>query len=947
MQVRALRLGYQPLTRAVTVTDGGEAVADFSLVKTAIQLEAVVTTATGEQSRKSVGNVVATVKVDSLVGQQPLTSINDALTARTAGVQVQLGSGQTGSAPSVRIRGVNSLSLSNEPLVIIDGVRADNSAAPGNFSTQRINRFAAFNPEDVESIDIIKGPSAAALYGTAAANGVVVIKTKRGRAGRTEWRTNYEQGQVQQPAQFFDNYRSWGRNVGANGQLGTAAVLCRISDSALNRCRIDSLTTFNPLENPETTPFSTQPRYNLGVSASGGNDKLRFFISGDREEETGPYEMPAAEITRLTTLRGTRPRPGQIRPNQLNQTSIRGNFNMALRPDMELSVTSGYIDRSLNSLFDGGFFAGLSFQSYFAPGFRTATNGTSAQHIGDIMSVEQTMRDQRAIMTSTLSYQPLSWLQTRAVVGLDQNQGYSTRFARFGEGTITGWGPPGQTGGKDLNRNNFSRYSVDLGANATFDPFSTINLRTSVGVQWFKDTQYQTIGRGYSIPPGVTTPNAGAIQISQENTEENAFYGAFVEQSIAHRDKLFLKLQLRTDQASAFGRGAGNTTYPGASLSYVISDEDWFPKGRFGISNLRLRTAYGQAGVQPTTTAALQFQSAFTAPIGGTEQPALRLANIGNADLKPEVTTETEFGFDIGLFDSRVNIEATYFSKQSRDALFFNPIAPSIGQQQGGVWQNLAEVRNWGQELTIAAQIFQNDKVSWSSQLNGSHIQNELVDAGSAVLTVTPGGRNVVGYPLFGLWDRRITSFADANGDGILTEAEINISSTDEYAGPTAPVWEAGFSNNFGFFKDKLRITTVMDYRGGFYNQWGFENQRCISGNCQAANDPKAPLADQAAAVTTNSAAKRTVWGFFVPNDFIRFRELSLSYNLPSSWARYVKSQNATLVLAGRNIGVLWTKYPGIDPEMNSAVNNAAGSNNDFFAAPPLRYWLARVNLSF
>jgi hypothetical protein len=378
-----------------------------------------------------------------------------------------------------------------------------------------------------------------------------------------------------------------------------------------------------------------------------------------------------------------------------------------------------------------------------------------------------------------------------------------------------------------------------------------------------------------------------------------------------------------------------------------MSDEQWFPKGRFGISNLRFRSAYGQAGLQPGTVAALQFLNAFTAPVGGTEQPALRLANIGNTDLKPEVITETEFGFDLGLFSNRVNVEATYFSKKSRDALFFNPIAPSIGQQQAGVWQNLAEVRNWGQELTVAAEIFRNKTFSWSSQLNGSHIQNELVEAGSAVLAVTPGGRNVEGYPLSGLWDRRITGWNDANGDGILTEAEINISTADEFKGPTAPVWEAGFSNNVGFFNDRIRITTVMDYRGGFYNQWGFENQRCISGNCQAANDPKAPLADQAAAVTTNSAAKRTVWGFFVPNDFIRFRELSVSYNLPTAVARTLKSSNATLVLAGRNIGLLWTKYPGIDPEMNSAVANTAGSNNDFFAAPPLRYWLARVNLNF
>jgi TonB-dependent SusC/RagA subfamily outer membrane receptor len=183
--VRALRIGYAPDTVRVDVPASGEVTADFSLAKVATELEAVVTTATGDQSRKEIGNVIASVSVDSLAGRAPVTNITEVLQARTPGVQIIQGSGLTGASPSIRIRGTSSLSLSNEPLIIVDGVRVDNSAQPAAVAgasvvTTRVNRFGAFNADDVESIDIIKGPSAAALYGTAAANGVLVIKTKRG-----------------------------------------------------------------------------------------------------------------------------------------------------------------------------------------------------------------------------------------------------------------------------------------------------------------------------------------------------------------------------------------------------------------------------------------------------------------------------------------------------------------------------------------------------------------------------------------------------------------------------------------------------------------------------------------------------------------------------------------------------------------------------------------------
>jgi TonB-dependent SusC/RagA subfamily outer membrane receptor len=175
--LRVRRIGYTSKTQDVLVTAGADVVADISLTRAATQLSEVITTATGDVEKKSYGNVVATIKADSIIGKAPITTVNELLQARTAGVQVIQGTGQTGASSSIRIRGASSLSLTNEPLIVVDGVRFDNSPASSNFSSIRVNRFGTFNPDEIESLDIIKGPSAAALYGTAAANGVIVIKT--------------------------------------------------------------------------------------------------------------------------------------------------------------------------------------------------------------------------------------------------------------------------------------------------------------------------------------------------------------------------------------------------------------------------------------------------------------------------------------------------------------------------------------------------------------------------------------------------------------------------------------------------------------------------------------------------------------------------------------------------------------------------------------------------
>ncbi|MGH7717780.1 MAG: TonB-dependent receptor plug domain-containing protein, partial [Gemmatimonadaceae bacterium] len=212
-EVRVMRLGYEAQTRAVTVVDGGSVALDFSLAPLASRLAEVVTTVTGDQRRAEVGHVIGTIDADSLVREAPVTNLTDVINARVPGVQVIQYGGLTGFSPRVRVRGINSVSLGNDPLLVVDGVRVENSTAGTTAFGQSSGRLNDLNPEEIESIELVKGPSAATLYGTDAANGVIVVTTKRGRPGPARWNLYVEQGLIDQPADFPDNYFSWGRNA--------------------------------------------------------------------------------------------------------------------------------------------------------------------------------------------------------------------------------------------------------------------------------------------------------------------------------------------------------------------------------------------------------------------------------------------------------------------------------------------------------------------------------------------------------------------------------------------------------------------------------------------------------------------------------------------------------------------------------------------------------------
>lgn len=941
--VRFTRIGLTPQTKDVTITADQETVVDFTAAKSAVRLEEVVTTATGEQSRRAVGNAVAVINTEELVKTTGVTSATEVLTARVPGVTVVQGAGMIGGSPSVVIRGRTSVGASSDPLWIIDGIRMVSGDVNRSFTQNGNSTLGSLSTQDIESIDVIKGPSATALYGTQANNGVIVVRTKRGQAGDARWTFWNESGLNDQPADWPANYRSWGRNINAStGQPTGAAIQCRPAQKSLGTCVIDSLTSFSPFTNSETTPFGKMGRRLVfGGSVAGGTERLRYYTSAELMGDRGPYTMPDREINRLTTLLGHKPLEEQIHPNENQQQNYRGNFSAQLSKRSELSVAGSYTDRELRSPFNGSFFQGIQIQGLTAPGFRTAFDGYAAQFLGDIMSVQQPEKERR--MTGNLNYSiaPFTWLSSHATLGIDRSSQDAEVFAAVGEGTNGGWGQlVGRNGGYRKALTDLNRYSADIGASANFALRADLLSTTAVGGQWFKDASYEMQVSGYGLAPGTTTiPSAGTKSIDAERVIERASYGVFIDQQFAWRDKLYVSGGVRYDASNVFGPAAKRPVYPRAQVSYVISDEGFFPKNNI-VNRLRLRTAWGESGSSPGATQGLQVLVPSTVQYGATVLPTLLLTDGFNPAIKPEITSEYEGGFDAAMLNERVNVEFTLYQKANRNGITTIPLAPSVGTATAYPI-NLGRVDNKGFEYGIDVAVLQTAPVSWDLKLSGTHTKNEVITVNNQPNAAPALQRTIPGYPIQGAWSRPIKSWSDANNDGILTAAEVVVGTDWEFIGPVLPTDEAQLSSTFQLFNRKLALTTLFDYRGGNYHQFGGGSDRCNGGSAREANDPTTPLALQAACIArTNASLGSTLWGYIKPADFIKLREASITAPIPASIGQHARIRSGTISLTARNLNTLWTKYPGLDPE-------AGGQFNDNWTVPPLRYFLARVNLTF
>ncbi len=955
--IRVIALGYAAANETVTVTGGQTTTVDFVLALTPFSLDEFVVTATGEQSRREVGNAISTVDVSNLARTAPASNFGDILAARAPSVTV-LPSNLTGGGTRVRIRGNSSISLSNQPIYVVDGVRiwsSENSSSIGigGTSPARINDL---NPEEIESIDVIRGPSASTLYGTDAANGVIVVKTKRGKAGRAVWNAYTEQGMITASDRWPTAYRGW-RTGTTSGTTSTVsnAVQCFLFEVAAGSCRQDSVTAYNLFADPEATPNGRGHRQQYGMQVSGGSDAATYFISGEWEDEQGYLTMPKFARDWLRDTRNiTQLRPEVERPNALTRTSLRANVTAQVNQRLDVAISTGFVTSSQRLPQTDNNTTGLLSNAYGGPGHRTnmVVHGTglpARQNYGyrlytpDEFFNETTNQDvNRTILSGTTNYRPYTWLSFRGVLGVDFTSREDADICRRDECVPGTFGIPYLSGFKRNNRTTNWVYTGDISSTANYALTGTVRAHTTVGTQYSKDRFARNGAFSWDLTPGATTATAGANPSVSEATDESSILGYFVEQFFGWRDKVFLTAAMRTDRNNAFGQNFNRVYYPKASVSWVASEESFFPTIGW-LDNFRVRVAYGASGRQPGTNDAIDFFTPSTASVDGADRPSLIFSAQGNADLKPERTEELELGFDASMLGSRLNLEFTYYNKNSRDALLFRNLPPSLGTASGR-WENIGKVNNSGFEGVLNAIVLDSRSLGWDITIGGNWGSNEVKDMGGVPPIVGSTTKTITGYPIQGWWLRKV-SYNDANGDGLIAMSEISATDTTVFIGYSQPRGEVTLYTGLELFNRKLRLQGNLDSKFGSYQNNGTERIRCESRrNCYGALDPTAPLWEQAraTAIRVNSTYQEP---FIEKIDFLRFREVSATYTMPDKWPAFVGAQRASLTVAGRNLGLI-TDYSGLDPEAGYFSGNT-GIQSDFQTAPPPRYFTVRLNVTF
>jgi len=959
-EIIVTRIGYEPKRSTVTVTAGGTVTADVSLSQSAFSLSEVVVTVTGAQRKAEIANTVASVDIGTKATETTANSLGQLISGQAAGVQI-ISAGAAGGGSRIRIRGQSSLSLGNSPVVYIDGVKVYSEATTA--SATRSSRFDDINPDEVETIDILKGPAAATLYGTEAANGVINITTKKGKVGQTRWNVFGETADSKDPSagHYRDLWISFDRTKkGSDGK----ALECLLTSMAAGSCKVDSTYHGNVLNQAGLTPLVHGGVNKIGAQVSGGNERNQYFVSGEYNKEMGPYKMPAAEIARLEKERGEAVPYNQIFPNADARTNLRANLSTQLGSKADINISGGYLaradrqpqneDNSVGLMVDA--VAGKArtdlFQIRSVVGtdtIKVPLNGYRSYPMGDIFAQERNENTNRFTQSINARYYPFGWLNARANLGFDYSLIELKNLIRFDQGPF---GETTRTGDITDTRTENSQYTADLGATGTFNPRSNINSKTSFGVQYYRTYNDFTQGRGRNFTPGSVQVGTGAIQTADEGTDLTITLGSYAEQILSFNDRFYVTGGLRYDGNSSFGKSFKGVFYPKLGASWLISDESYFPHPSW-LNSLRLRGTYGASGVQPSTTAAARFFTATTATIGGADQPGVRIGALGNQKLRPEYSGEFETGFDAQLFSNRTTLELTYYNKKTKDAIIARPIAPSISGLPT-IFDNLGSIRNEGFEGTLNNRFIDNNDFSFDVQLTGSTLKNRILTLGEGVTPVFTGNRstqyNAPGYPLFGLWGKAVT-WKDANGDGLLNLNEVcqdvnscRAADTAIYFGPTLPTIELAVNPRVEMLKHKLAISAQFDHKQGnlkFNNTLRHQSQGGLS--AKGFWDPNATLWEQARTIAVNNYSVYS--GMYENGRFTRLREVAVTYQLPDGLATRMRASRASIVAAGRNLHV-WTPYSGVDPEATVGNGDQRGSE-EYFATPPLRYYTVRLNLSF
>lgn len=917
----ARRIGSTARRQSVTVVAGQETTADFSLRAATRSLDEIVITGTvaGEQSR-SLGNVVSKIAAPEVLERSQSPELGDLLKSRAPGVTIAENTGRLGSGPNIQIRGLSSIGLNNTPLLYVDGVRVDNSSATGPSPTsgglgsqnsQVANRLNDINPQDIESIEIIKGPAAATIYGTEAANGVIQIITKKGGTNKPEFSLNVRAGTIY----FRDPEGRLPTNYAPDGD--------------------GNITTWNgPRAEADSgrslfTNGSTQ-MYNL--SLSGGASQVQYFLSSTLQDDKGVESN-----------------------NSAHQYSAHANVNVAATPKLDVGTSLNFVKLNNHLGTDGGVSSMLGAEIGHINLFKAA-RGFFPNEPPELATTLYDNTDEASRFTGsvTFAHRPTTWFSQRFIAGIDYTGDNGKSLERFASPELAVFlSPVAATGeiGQVLRQN--TTLTADYSGTATFKVSSSISSATSLGGQFYRTQLDSSYLGGMGFPaPGVEAVSATATPFqSREDRIVNTTVGAYGQEQLSWNDRLFLTGALRVDNNSAFGENFKWITYPKVSASWVVNEEPFW-HSTF-INSLHLRAAYGESGRAPVVFSALRTYIPIQGPLGSN---AITAGAFGNANLQPERGKELEVGFDGQLFQ-RLELDFTYFNKHTANEVVRQPLAPSTGFP-GFQYANLGQVNSHGIELQATFAAITRKNFSWEIIGNIATAKNKIISVGDLPSIPGIGQNNIAGYPIASYFAKHVIS-ADRNPKtGFATNVMCDGGSGSGpvtcdvapllYSGNPTPTLTGAIGNSFMIGK-RLRLYALVDFRHGnkLYN--AIEEIRCAGeigiGLCEANYHPEKYSTLYLAETDVGLATSGGNAQFIEDDSFAKLREISATYALPERFIPGVRT--ASFTLAARELHT-WTHYRGPDPEINYNANaGVAGINFDQGILPPLSRITASLNITF
>jgi len=978
------RIGYREATQEIAVTAGGTATLNFRITEEALQLNEIVITGTaGGTQRRAIGNTVTSVSASDVTQSVAITGIQDMLSGRATGVQFSRLSGNVGTGSPIKIRGAGSFNLSANPLIYVDGVRVNNdtgagptigSAAGGGGD---VNVLDDFNPEDIESIQIIKGPAAASLYGTEASAGVIQIITKKGQEGAPEFNLSVRQGvnYMQNPAETL------GQQWTCPSDPSPGPTDCQTAADLAPYNMYDEGNRYiqeGYFDWPTENLYQNGHAQNYNLDVRGGVSSIRYFLSANYDDEAGMVWYNKDETFRL-----------------------RGNTSVLFNENFSLDLSTGFVQGNTRfaapTVSDGGIWQDLAWSNgYYLDRITPFSDPSSNPRLGgfqehlptDVSEVEATRDYSRFTGSATLNVTTPSFdlggltfdLTQRLVAGIDKGWDVNVNYFPKEDGVVpanltaftSSWNPvyvPETVDGEmTYSRPITTNLSFDYAATLNTDVNDTWGFNTSFGAQYFvrESENFSNAGQGFASTLSRTINQIAQSRITTSySLIDNKSLGFYLQEEIGYADRIFVTAAIRFDDNSTFGTEAPAQKYPKVSGTWVVSEEGFWDFDL--VSSLRVRGAWGKAGRQPDALAGFSTYAAVPGPGGA---PAIRPQAPGNPAVQPEVSTELELGFDVALLNDRISGEFTYFDRTDKDALLGVAIPASFGFP-GSVDRNLGTIDAWGWEAQLSSRLYDGDLFAFDLDLAGDYTNNEIRDLGE--FGATAGIAIGYPYPNIGTDDYVVSAVFDPAGDrsnafgqaiSAMCDSGTRAVDDDQYGyhagGALAPCQTIANQNIMigrGFATHTWRVApriTMLDnalqifaMAEGQYGRYGQANDKewgHIYNNSQVSrleNDPAWVYGDQ-----VGDDTKREIYDA----DFWKLREVGLRYNLPESIIGNLPVSRASLAVSARNLWTIWVAQQEIygarvtDPEYGTPTLDGTGN---FWETPPLTNLSVTMRVTF